>query len=91
MTLERSTVELCRSIDLTDLPRERIWGEIEKLLELAEKPSVGLDLALELIQQPASVAWDSATEALYWTNFPILRAGMGLPVRSSVVRLALEP
>ena len=48
LTVEPSTVELCRSIDLTDLPRERIWGEIEKLLTLAEKPSIGLDVALEL-------------------------------------------
>ena len=48
MTLDHSTVELCRSIDLTDLPRERIWGEIEKLLTLAERPSLGLDAALEL-------------------------------------------
>lgn len=36
------TVELCRTMDLTDLPAERIWGEIEKLLLLARHPSVGL-------------------------------------------------
>ena len=36
------TVELCRAIDLTDLPKERIWGEMEKLLLKAQKPSVGL-------------------------------------------------
>lgn len=36
------TVELCRSIDVTDLPKERIWGELEKLLLKAEKPSIGL-------------------------------------------------
>lgn len=35
------TVELCRSIDLTDLPRERIWGEMEKLLLRARHPSIG--------------------------------------------------
>ena len=35
------TVELCRAIDLTDLPKERIWGEMEKLLLKAQKPSVG--------------------------------------------------
>src|ERR1043166_1495587 len=28
------TVELCRAIDLSDLPSERIWGELEKLLLL---------------------------------------------------------
>lgn len=48
LTIEPSTAELCRSIDLSDLPRERIWGEIEKLLTLAKRPSIGLDAALEL-------------------------------------------
>ncbi|HSE38580.1 MAG TPA: hypothetical protein VLG74_14850, partial [Blastocatellia bacterium] len=48
LTIEPVTVELCRSIDLSDLPRERLWGEIEKLLVLAERPSIGLDAALEL-------------------------------------------
>jgi tRNA nucleotidyltransferase (CCA-adding enzyme) len=48
MRVDSETIELCRSIDLTDLPRERIWGEIEKLLTLAERPSMGLDTALEL-------------------------------------------
>ena len=28
------TVELCRQMDVTDLPRERIWGELQKLLLL---------------------------------------------------------
>ncbi|HKR15541.1 MAG TPA: HD domain-containing protein [Pyrinomonadaceae bacterium] len=37
------TVELCRSMDLTDLPAERIWGELEKLLLQAKRPSIGLD------------------------------------------------
>ena len=40
--IEPETVELCRSIDLSDLPAERIWGEIEKLLIRAQKPSIGL-------------------------------------------------
>ena len=33
---------LCKSIDLSDLPAERVWGEIEKLLMQSELPSVGL-------------------------------------------------
>lgn len=37
------TVELCRGIDLSDLPAERIWGEMEKLLLQAQHPSVGLE------------------------------------------------
>jgi tRNA nucleotidyltransferase (CCA-adding enzyme) len=40
--VEPETVELCRSIDLTDLPAERIWGELEKLLLRARQPSIGL-------------------------------------------------
>jgi tRNA nucleotidyltransferase (CCA-adding enzyme) len=48
MTVDPATAELCRSVDLTDLPRERIWGEIEKLITLAERPSIGLDAAREL-------------------------------------------
>jgi tRNA nucleotidyltransferase (CCA-adding enzyme) len=39
--IEPATVELCCSIDLTDLPRERIWGEMEKLLLRARRPSIG--------------------------------------------------
>ena len=39
--IEEETVQLCRSIDLTDLPRERVWGEMEKLLLRARQPSVG--------------------------------------------------
>lgn len=40
--VEPSTVELCLTIDLSDLPAERIWGEMEKLLLRAERPSIGL-------------------------------------------------
>jgi len=48
LSIEPDTVALCRRIELSDLPRERIWGEIEKLLTGAEQPSIGLDVALEL-------------------------------------------
>jgi tRNA nucleotidyltransferase (CCA-adding enzyme) len=40
--VEEQTIELCRSIDLTDLPAERVWGELEKILLAAAQPSVGL-------------------------------------------------
>ena len=40
--IDPDTVALCRSIDVTDLPAERIWGEIEKLFLRATHPSVGL-------------------------------------------------
>jgi tRNA nucleotidyltransferase (CCA-adding enzyme) len=42
------TIALCRGIDLSDLPAERIWGEMEKLLLRAEKPSPGLFWLREL-------------------------------------------
>ncbi len=45
--LEPESAEICRSIALDDLPAERIWGEIVKLL-FAPKPSIGLVLAMDL-------------------------------------------
>lgn len=42
------TAELCRSIDVTDLPRERVWGEVEKILLKAQRPSIGLRLLFDL-------------------------------------------
>lgn len=47
-TLDDATVALCRSLPLDDLPGERIWGEMEKLLLKAERPSIGLDWGLRL-------------------------------------------
>jgi len=46
-TLDEPTRQLCRTMALDDLPAERVWGEIEKLL-FAPRPSVGLTLALDL-------------------------------------------
>jgi tRNA nucleotidyltransferase (CCA-adding enzyme) len=46
--LDAATVQLCQEISLDDLPPERIWGEVEKLLLLARRPSIGLTLALQL-------------------------------------------
>lgn len=46
--IDLETVELCKSIDLTDLPKERIWGELEKLLLKSQKPSIGLRYFYEL-------------------------------------------
>jgi tRNA nucleotidyltransferase (CCA-adding enzyme) len=48
MTVDDETAALCRTIDLADLPHERIWGEIEKLLLMAARPSIGVDAALQL-------------------------------------------
>jgi tRNA nucleotidyltransferase (CCA-adding enzyme) len=46
--IDAGTKALCRRIDVDDLPAERIWGEIEKLLLKARRPSIGFALALEL-------------------------------------------
>jgi tRNA nucleotidyltransferase (CCA-adding enzyme) len=48
LTLDERTKALCAAIRLDDLPPERIWGEIEKLLLRATRPSIGFVLALEL-------------------------------------------
>jgi tRNA nucleotidyltransferase (CCA-adding enzyme) len=48
LTLDAQTKALCRSLPLDDLPSERIWGEFEKLLLQAGRPSLGFVLALEL-------------------------------------------
>jgi tRNA nucleotidyltransferase (CCA-adding enzyme) len=48
LRLDAATAGLCRAIPLDDLPAERIWGEIEKLLLQAARPSAGFELALEL-------------------------------------------
>ncbi|MQA30594.1 MAG: polynucleotide adenylyltransferase [Luteitalea sp.] len=47
LTLDAETRALCRTIPLDDLPPERVWGEIEKLLA-APRPSIGFALALDL-------------------------------------------
>jgi tRNA nucleotidyltransferase (CCA-adding enzyme) len=46
--LHDDTAELCRRIPLDDLPPERVWGELEKLLLAARRPSIGFALALDL-------------------------------------------
>jgi tRNA nucleotidyltransferase (CCA-adding enzyme) len=41
------TIDICRAIALDDLPAERIWGEMEKLLLLPARPSLGFQFALD--------------------------------------------
>jgi tRNA nucleotidyltransferase (CCA-adding enzyme) len=48
LVMDEDTRGVCRSIPLDDLPAERIWGEIEKLLLQADRPSIGLRLAWDL-------------------------------------------
>jgi tRNA nucleotidyltransferase (CCA-adding enzyme) len=85
--IEPDTVELCRSIDLTDLPPERIWGELEKLLLQSARPSVGLEWlrklgALEkvfpeiqsLIGVPQDPEWHPEGDVFVHTQLVIDRA-----------------
>ncbi len=63
--VDAATAALCRTIELGDLPAERIWGEVEKLLLRARRPSIGLAAALDL----------GVVDRL----FPELRALVGCP------------
>lgn len=42
------TIAICKGIDVTDLPKERVWGELEKLALRAMRPSIGLRWFYEL-------------------------------------------
>jgi tRNA nucleotidyltransferase (CCA-adding enzyme) len=64
-TLDEATAALCREIRLDDLPCERVWGELEKLLLQARRPSLGLALAMDL--------------GIVTKLFPELRALSGCP------------
>jgi tRNA nucleotidyltransferase (CCA-adding enzyme) len=46
--IDPATVLLCRGIDLSDLPAERIWAEVEKWLLQSNQPSIGFWAAIEL-------------------------------------------
>jgi len=46
--IDADTAELCKTIDLNDLPKERIWGELEKLLLQSRRPSIGLKWLYDL-------------------------------------------
>jgi tRNA nucleotidyltransferase (CCA-adding enzyme) len=39
--IEAQTIEFCRTIDLSDLPAERVWAEVEKWLLKSRRPSIG--------------------------------------------------
>ena len=48
LRLDPASAAICRAISLDDLPAERVWGEFEKLLLKAERPSIGFALARRL-------------------------------------------
>jgi len=48
LSVDDETRALLRKIAIDDLPSERIWGEVEKLLLLADRPSIGFRLAKDI-------------------------------------------
>ena len=48
LSVDAETRAILARIPLDDLPAERIWGEVEKLLLRASRPSLGLALALDV-------------------------------------------
>ena len=85
--IEPSTIELCRNIDVTDLPAERIWGELEKLLLRSTRPSVGLEWLVRLrvveqlfpeigslIEVPQDPVWHPEGDVFVHTQLVIDRA-----------------
>ena len=48
LTVPEETRAICARIPLDDLPAERVWAELEKLLLQARRPSIGFTLAREL-------------------------------------------
>jgi tRNA nucleotidyltransferase (CCA-adding enzyme) len=85
--IEPQSAELSRAIDLTDLPAERIWGEIEKLLLRAQSPSIGLKWLLDLgaidqlfpeikalIEVPQDPEWHPEGDVFVHTQLVIDRA-----------------
>ena len=47
-SVAEETIELCRGMDISTLPRERIMGELEKALIKAEKPSIFFEILREM-------------------------------------------
>ncbi len=54
------TIELCQTLDLNELSRERLLGEFKKLLLRAERPSIGL----EILRQTKALRFFPELEAL---------------------------
>ena len=85
--IDPDTVALCRSVDLSDLPAERIWGELEKLLLQAQRPSIGFEWlhklgAIEqlfpeiqaLIEVPQDPEWHPEGDVFVHTKLVVDRA-----------------
>jgi tRNA nucleotidyltransferase (CCA-adding enzyme) len=58
--LAPETLALCQTLDLNELSRERLLGEFKKLLLLAKRPSIGL----EILRQTRTLRFFPELEAL---------------------------
>ena len=58
--LAPETIELCKTLDLNELSRERLLGEFKKLLLRPERPSIGL----EILRQTKALRFFPELEAL---------------------------
>ena len=56
LTVDAETARRCASMPLAELPSERVFGEIQKLLLQARRPSLGLSLLREWGMLPAVAA-----------------------------------
>jgi len=48
LTIDKATMELLKTIDVSSLPKERIYEEYKKIMLKAEKPSLGLKVLQEI-------------------------------------------
>jgi tRNA nucleotidyltransferase (CCA-adding enzyme) len=48
LTIAPETLAICRAQDLAELPRERVWEEVKKLMQRSARPSLGWRYAEEL-------------------------------------------
>lgn len=85
--IDPDTVQLCQTIDLSDLPAERVWGELEKFLLRSARPSVGLEWLRKLgvveklfpeiqslIEVPQDPEWHPEGDVFVHTKLVIDRA-----------------
>ena len=59
--ISEDTINLCRTLDVSRLPKERVWMEVEKVLRIAEHPSVFFEALREMNQLHV---WFAELEAL---------------------------
>lgn len=72
LRITSETKFLCQKINLKDIPKERIWDEVKKLLLLSPAPSVGMKHLLELgvIEQLFPMLWELHSSLLGEPPYP---------------------